>query len=131
MMGLSWGRAEDVPGRRRGPRMGPRTMHPPGGAWTMGQSETEPAGPDLARGVPLSEIGDDEIFAGHVDGEAVILVRSGAAWHALGASCTHYGVSLADGLVVEGTLRCPAHHAAFDVATGEAVRGPALRGLTC
>jgi NADPH-dependent 2,4-dienoyl-CoA reductase/sulfur reductase-like enzyme/nitrite reductase/ring-hydroxylating ferredoxin subunit len=97
----------------------------------MEESEKGPSGPDLSRGVPLSAIEGDDLFPGHVEGEEILLVRSGESWFAVGASCTHYGVSLAGGLVADGTIRCPAHHAAFDLATGEAVRGPALRAIPC
>ncbi|MBA4173732.1 MAG: hypothetical protein C0511_14040 [Hyphomicrobium sp.] len=34
-----------------------------------------------------------------------------------------------DGLAEDGALRCPWHHAAFDLATGEAWRAPAFASL--
>ena len=88
----------------------------------MGESETGPVGPDLSRGVPADETRDGEMLQGHVGEEAVLLARWNGSWYAIGGSCSHYGVALVEGLLVDGTVRCAAHHAAFDLRTGEAVR---------
>jgi apoptosis-inducing factor 3 len=95
---------------------------------------SEPAalnGPDLAAGVPIASVQDGAPLLGHAGGEAVVLVKRGAEMFAVGASCTHYGGPLADGLVVDGTIRCPWHHACFDLRTGEATGAPALSDLPC
>ncbi|HEV8268293.1 MAG TPA: FAD-dependent oxidoreductase, partial [Thermoanaerobaculia bacterium] len=68
---------------------------------------------------------------GHAAGEPVVLARSGEELFALGATCTHYSAPLVDGIVTEGTLRCPWHHACFDLRTGEALRAPAFAPLAC
>ncbi|MBB4154871.1 NADPH-dependent 2,4-dienoyl-CoA reductase/sulfur reductase-like enzyme/nitrite reductase/ring-hydroxylating ferredoxin subunit [Sphingomonas jinjuensis] len=84
---------------------------------------------DLAAGIDASEIGEDCVVAGEVDGEPVVLLRSGGKLCALAGLCTHAKAPLADGIVADGTLRCPWHHARFDVATGEAVDAPAFAPL--
>jgi apoptosis-inducing factor 3 len=89
------------------------------------------AGPDLAAGVPISDIGDGAMLSGHVSGEPVILARRGNELFAFDAFCTHYGAPLADGLLVDDTVRCPWHHACFSMRTGEALRAPALNPIAC
>jgi apoptosis-inducing factor 3 len=89
--------------------------------------QTAVAGPDLARGVPASQLADGEMLAGHVGNDAVLLARVGGDYFAIGATCTHYGGPLAEGLLVGDTVRCPWHHACFNLRTGDAVRAPALR----
>jgi NADPH-dependent 2,4-dienoyl-CoA reductase/sulfur reductase-like enzyme/nitrite reductase/ring-hydroxylating ferredoxin subunit len=97
----------------------------------MTTSQTEPAGPDLARGIPIDDLPDGQMRAGHVGGEPILLARRGDEFFAIGSSCSHYGGPLADGLMVEDTVRCPWHHACFSLRTGEALRPPALSPLAC
>ena len=85
-----------------------------------------PTGPDLAAGVPLEAVPEGGMLGGHVGDENVLVTRSGGKLCALSAKCTHYGGPLDKGLVVGGTVRCPWHHARFDLATGEAIGAPAL-----
>ena len=83
-------------------------------------------GPDLSAGVPANSLTDGIQLQGHVQGEPVILVRRGSEVFAIGATCSHYGGPLVDGLVVDDTVRCPWHHACFSLRTGEALGAPAL-----
>src|SRR5262245_32868683 len=97
----------------------------------MGGGTNELTGPDFAKGVSFGELAPGRPLLGHAHGESVVVVRDGDAVHAIGASCTHYGGPLAEGRVVDGTIRCPWHHACFDLATGRAMAGPALSDLAC
>jgi NADPH-dependent 2,4-dienoyl-CoA reductase/sulfur reductase-like enzyme/nitrite reductase/ring-hydroxylating ferredoxin subunit len=97
----------------------------------MAESQSPPPGPDLARGIPDGDLPDGHMLAGHVGEEAVLLARRGEEIFAVGATCTHYGGPLAEGLMVGDTVRCPWHHACFSLRSGEAVRAPALSPLTC
>lgn len=87
--------------------------------------------PDLREGVPVDDVPEGLPLLGHAGGEAVVLARSGGNFFAVGATCTHYGAPLAEGIVTDGTLRCPWHHACFDLRTGEAVRAPAFAPVAC
>src|SRR5882757_740500 len=94
----------------------------------MADDKTAPAGPDLSLGVALSEF-SGAILLGHVGDDDVLLVRSGSEIFAIDAHCSHYHGPLAEGLVVGESIRCPWHHACFDLRTGEAARAPAFNSL--
>ena len=97
----------------------------------MAEAAAEPSGPDLSQGVALAELADGGKLVGHAGGEPILLVRSGREIFAVGAQCTHYNGPLGDGLVVGDTVRCPWHHACFNLRSGEALRAPALTPIAC
>src|SRR6185295_11938824 len=97
----------------------------------MSDAKTKLEGPDLSQGVALSSLTEGAILLGHTQGEPLILVRRGDELFAIGAVCTHYSGPLAEGLLVDDTVRCPWHHACFSLRTGEALRAPALNPVSC
>jgi NADPH-dependent 2,4-dienoyl-CoA reductase/sulfur reductase-like enzyme/nitrite reductase/ring-hydroxylating ferredoxin subunit len=100
--------------------------------WAEGADMSdELEGPDLTAGLALADIADGAMVKGHAHGEAALLARRGDRFFAIGATCTHYGASLADGLVVGDTVRCPWHHACFNLSTGQVIGAPALDAVSC
>src|SRR5207253_8816283 len=97
----------------------------------MAEESSEIEGPDFERGVEIETVADGGMLLGHAFGEAVLVARRGDELFALGATCTHYGGPLAKGLMVGCTVRCPWHHARFDLRTGEAIAAPALNNVAC
>jgi NADPH-dependent 2,4-dienoyl-CoA reductase/sulfur reductase-like enzyme/nitrite reductase/ring-hydroxylating ferredoxin subunit len=95
----------------------------------MADQQDKPSGPDLSKGIALSEF-SGAMLLGHVGDDDVVLVRSGSEIFAIDAHCSHYHGPLADGLVDGENIHCPWHHACFDLRTGEAARAPALTPLS-
>jgi NADPH-dependent 2,4-dienoyl-CoA reductase/sulfur reductase-like enzyme/nitrite reductase/ring-hydroxylating ferredoxin subunit len=91
----------------------------------MSADHVQLEGPDLSLGVKLSAIPDGDMLKGYVGDQPVVLVRRGEELFAVGATCTHYGGPLAEGVVVGETIRCPWHHACFNLRSGEVLRAPA------
>src|SRR5579871_6617524 len=96
----------------------------------MAEHEAQ-TGRDLKAGVGFGELTENTPVLGHLDGDPTILVRQGEDVFATAAACSHYGGPLAEGLVVGKTIRCPWHHARFDLRTGEAIGAPALSPIPC
>src|ERR1700736_13686 len=95
----------------------------------MSDAETKLAGPDLSDGIDAGSVAEGGMLLGHAGGEAVLLGRVGGEYFAIGATCTHYGGPLSEGVLVGDTVRCPWHHACFSLRTGEALRAPALNQI--
>jgi NADPH-dependent 2,4-dienoyl-CoA reductase/sulfur reductase-like enzyme/nitrite reductase/ring-hydroxylating ferredoxin subunit len=97
----------------------------------MAEDKTEENSADFAQGISLDQLPDGGKLVGHFNGEDVLLVRSGDEIFAVSPHCTHYNGPLVEGLMVGDTVRCPWHHACFDLRTGEALRAPGLDPIAC
>ena len=97
----------------------------------MGGEQGKPSGPDLAAGVPFAELVEGKPVVGHAGDDAVMVIRRGDEVFAVGATCTHYGGPLAEGAIDGDNVRCPWHHACFNLRTGNPERAPALNPLPC
>jgi apoptosis-inducing factor 3 len=97
----------------------------------MASDTPQLSGPDLTQGIALSALSEVAMLLGHVGDDAVLVTKRGEEVFAIGAVCTHYNGPLAEGLLVDDTVRCPLHHACFSLRTGEALRAPALNPVAC
>jgi apoptosis-inducing factor 3 len=86
-------------------------------------------GPDLASGIDLATLPEGTMVAGDWKGIPVLVAHSGGHYCALSATCTHMGAPLTEGILTNGEVRCPWHHARFSLATGAAVGAPAFSPL--
>jgi NADPH-dependent 2,4-dienoyl-CoA reductase/sulfur reductase-like enzyme/nitrite reductase/ring-hydroxylating ferredoxin subunit len=84
----------------------------------MSHTSKDLTGPDLTTGVPEDSVAESGTLLGRVGDQQVVVVRSDGEFFAIGATCTHYKGPLAEGLVVGKTVRCPWHHACFNLETG-------------
>jgi NADPH-dependent 2,4-dienoyl-CoA reductase/sulfur reductase-like enzyme/nitrite reductase/ring-hydroxylating ferredoxin subunit len=87
--------------------------------------------PDLEAGIPEDRLADGAMLVGHAGEDAILLARCGTEVFAIGATCTHYGGPLGEGLMVGDMVRCPWHHACFSLRSGEALAAPALTPTSC
>lgn len=77
----------------------------------------------------LAEFEGRPVLAREAGGVALALYRVEGAVYATQGRCTHAGVALAEGEIVEGYIECPAHYGLFEIATGRAQGGPVCRDL--
>src|SRR6476661_3672593 len=97
----------------------------------MAEAPNELEGPDFEKGCRIETVPDQGMLLGHAFGDAILVARKEDQLFAIGATCSHYGGPLAEGLLVEDTVRCPWHHACFSLRTGEPVGAPALSPVAC
>lgn len=72
-----------------------------------------------------SELQVDQMKLIHTGQQRIVLARSESGWVAFDDRCTHRGASLADGVMICGTVQCPWHGSQFDCRTGAVKAGPA------
>ncbi len=78
---------------------------------------------------------EDEIELGSavrvvIDGVPIAVVRdSEGKVHAIGDTCTHGDISLAEGFVEDDTLECWAHGSKFSLLTGKPITLPAYESV--
>jgi NADPH-dependent 2,4-dienoyl-CoA reductase/sulfur reductase-like enzyme/nitrite reductase/ring-hydroxylating ferredoxin subunit len=75
------------------------------------------------------DLRDGEMKEVSVAERRILLARVGDSFHAVSATCPHYGAPLAEGVLCGTRVMCPWHHAAFNVVNGNMEDPPALDSL--
>jgi apoptosis-inducing factor 3 len=95
---------------------------------TAGQDEFERLQADA--GIDLAALPEGAVVKTYIQGEPVVVARHRGRYCALSAKCTHMGAPLDEGILVDGEIHCPWHHARFSLESGEAIAAPAFSSLT-
>jgi NADPH-dependent 2,4-dienoyl-CoA reductase/sulfur reductase-like enzyme/nitrite reductase/ring-hydroxylating ferredoxin subunit len=74
----------------------------------------------------VDDLKDGQMKEVSVGEQDILLVRVNGRYHAFHADCPHEGAPLAKGVLCDGHIRCPWHHALFDAETGELEEPPSL-----
>ena len=72
-----------------------------------------------------SEIQTNQMKLVEVAGKRIVIGRTEDGFVAFDDHCSHRGASLADGVMICGTVQCPWHGSQFDCTTGSVKSGPA------
>jgi NADPH-dependent 2,4-dienoyl-CoA reductase/sulfur reductase-like enzyme/nitrite reductase/ring-hydroxylating ferredoxin subunit len=78
-----------------------------------------------------SDLRDGEMKEVSAGETRIVLARVGDRFHAVSATCPHYGAPLAEGALCGTRVVCPWHHAVFNVVNGDLEEPPALDALVC
>lgn len=99
---------------------------------SAGRWHEQTVSPDGENGFLAAKAADlevDQMKLLHIDGRRIVLARTESGYTAFEDRCTHRGGSLADGVLISGTVQCPWHGSQFDVHTGAVCGGPARKAV--
>jgi 3-phenylpropionate/trans-cinnamate dioxygenase ferredoxin subunit len=80
---------------------------------------------DFVKVGSLGDFAPGSLRAVEVDGSRVVVANVGGRLYAVSNACTHVGLPLAPGYIVDRSIVCPFHGSMFDLESGEASDGPA------
>jgi nitrite reductase/ring-hydroxylating ferredoxin subunit/uncharacterized membrane protein len=88
------------------------------------------SGPEgFATALAAAKLSENQPLRVDVDGQPILLVRSGEEVFAVGAVCSHYGAPLEEGKLSGDTIQCPWHASRFALGDGRVREGPACAAL--
>jgi nitrite reductase/ring-hydroxylating ferredoxin subunit len=78
----------------------------------------------------LRQLGVNQMKLFRVNGKRIVVGKTESGYVAFDDYCSHRGASLADGVMICGTVQCPWHGSQFDLKDGSVKAGPANKGIT-
>jgi len=79
---------------------------------------------DFRTAIAASRLAEGQMVCVEVEGQPILLVKSGSKICAIGAVCSHYGAPLNEGTIEDGAVRCPWHGSRFALEDGSVREGP-------
>jgi nitrite reductase/ring-hydroxylating ferredoxin subunit len=108
--------------------IGPEHRYAGAGKWKEESVEAQSEKP--IRVASTDELKVNQMKLVHVGNRRIVLGRMEDGYVAFEDSCTHRGGSLADGIMICGTVQCLWHGSQFDVRTGDVKSGPAKKAIS-
>jgi nitrite reductase/ring-hydroxylating ferredoxin subunit/uncharacterized membrane protein len=99
------------------------------GKWREATVEARPGQPVVVGRAGELEV--DQMKLIHLGDRRLVVARTADGYVGFDDRCTHKGGSLADGVMICGTVQCPWHGSQFDARTGEVRAGPAEKPIRC
>lgn len=97
------------------------------GKWREVHAEAEEGKVNLGA---IKDLKQDQMMLLHTAGKRIVVAQTDDRFVAFDDRCTHKGASLADGMMICGTVQCPWHGSQFDVVSGTVKAGPAISGIS-
>ena len=80
----------------------------------------------------VRDIDHEDVMRFDAGGPTYAIYRAtDGSFYATDGMCTHEGMHLSEGLVMDDTIECPKHNGRFNFRTGAATRTPACINLRC
>ncbi len=85
--------------------------------------------PNWVKVAKAGQIAEGEALGVTAEGKEIALYLVNGAYRATANICSHAYALLSDGFLDEYQIECPLHAARFDIRTGRALGGPAMKDI--
>jgi len=76
-----------------------------------------------------TDLKDGEMKAVNIQGNEILIARTGGSFYAVGNKCPHMGARLSHGKLDGTVVTCPRHGSRFDLKDGQVIRWTRWKGV--